>query len=151
VIWEKSSQFANFLSWGWSEVEEAGRKRMNRLHKDERSVATGGEESTNVGQIKKGDRSNERSPSSIYGDGMLCPVAGYPMFVIIAGGPVTGNPARSIGMRHITGTEACGDYQRKNAQLDGAENALFCGVRFHDFKFNSRIAADRRGLTVFYR
>jgi hypothetical protein len=73
------------------------------------------------------------------------------MFMIIAGGVVTGNPVRAIRMRHIAGTETCGDYQCKNAQLDGAENALFGSVRFHDFKFNSKIAVDRRGLTVFCR
>jgi hypothetical protein len=40
---------------------------------------------------------------------------------------------RTIGVRHVAGTETCGDYQRKNAEPDCAKDVLFCGVRFHDF------------------
>jgi hypothetical protein len=70
------------------------------------------------------------------------------MFVIITGGIVAWNPVCTRRMGHITGTEACGDYQRKNAQLDGAENVLFGSVRFHDFKFKDWTREDKRGLTV---
>jgi hypothetical protein len=52
---------------------------------------------------------------------------------------------------HVAGAEACGNYQRKNAQPDSAEEVLFSGVRFHDFKFTDWTAADSRGLTVFHR
>jgi hypothetical protein len=51
-------------------------------------------------------------------------------------------------MGHVAGTEACGDYQRKNAQLDGAEKVLFGSVRFHDFKFGDWTREDGRGLTA---
>jgi hypothetical protein len=74
--------------------------------------------------------------------GILSPMAGYPTFVIIAGSIVTGNPVCTIGVRHVAGTETCGDYQRKNAQPDGAEDVRFRGVRFHDFKFSSKTVTD---------
>jgi hypothetical protein len=73
------------------------------------------------------------------------------MFVIIAGSIVTGNPVRTGGVGHVAGAEACGNYQRKNAQPDSAEEVLFSGVRFHDFKFTDWTAAHSRGLTVFHR
>jgi hypothetical protein len=73
------------------------------------------------------------------------------MFVIIAGGIVTGNPVRTSGVGHVAGTKTCGDYQRKNAQLDSAEDVLFSGVRFHDFKFTDWTRVDSRGLTVVQR
>jgi hypothetical protein len=65
------------------------------------------------------------------------------MFVIIAGGIVAWDPVCTGRMGHVAGTEACGDYQRKNAQLDGAEKVLFGSVRFH--------LAVNGGLTFGYR
>jgi hypothetical protein len=82
---------------------------------------------------------------------ILCPVTGNPMFVIITGGPVAGNPVRTIRVGHVAGTKTCGDYQRKNAQPDCAERILFCSVSFHDFKFTDWIVPDKRGLTGIHR
>jgi hypothetical protein len=106
---------------------------------------------SNVGQIKK-RRSSKKAVSFVYIWGLgysLSPMAGDPMFVIIAGGVVAGDPVCAGGVGHIAGAETCGDYQRENAQPDGAEDVLFGSFRFHDFKFTDWMAGDGRGLTVF--
>jgi hypothetical protein len=85
-------------------------------------------------------------------DPLLSPVSGYPMFVIIAGSPMTRHPACAIGMRYIAGTEPCGDDQCEEGQFNSGEEVFLSGViRFHDFKFAYWIGRDRGGLMDFYR
>ena len=69
----------------------------------------------------------------------------YPKFVIITGGVMAGHPVRTMGVRHIAGAKTCGDYQRENAEPDGAEDVLFGSCRFHDFKFRDWIVTDGGG------
>jgi hypothetical protein len=74
------------------------------------------------------------------------------MFVIIAGGPVTGHPVCTIGMRYIAGAEPCGNDQCEEGQFNSGKEIFLSGViRFHDFKFAYWIGRLHRGLMDFHR
>ena len=77
-------------------------------------------------------------------------MAGYPVFVVVTGGIVTGHPVSAVRVGgDYAGTEAGGQYEADEGKFDIFQPAVVRKVRmcFHDFKFEYWMGRGRRSLT----
>jgi hypothetical protein len=79
----------------------------------------------------------------------LGPMAGYPVFVVVTGGIVTGHPVRTVRVGgDYAGAETGGQYEADEGKFDIFKPAVVRKVRkcFHDFKFEYWMERGRGSL-----
>ena len=79
----------------------------------------------------------------------LGPMAGYPVFVVVTGGIVTGHPVSAVRVSgNHAGAKAGGQYEADEGKFDIFQPAVVRKVRmrFHDFKFEYWMGRGRGSL-----